>query len=159
MTAAYDKAMELHPEWNNHRQSIMTLDWAHKVAAFHHLYEMPVGNGTIRPLSDDRRELREELVCEEVKETMEASAAGDVKEVIDGCLDIIYVCIGWMIELGMTAEQIQIAMREIHASNMTKTDNSGKPIFRADGKVLKGENYVRANLEAALGIDFSAPTE
>jgi predicted HAD superfamily Cof-like phosphohydrolase len=36
---------------------------------------------------------------------------------------------------------IDEAMRRIHKSNMSKLDEEGKPIYRADGKVLKGENY------------------
>jgi len=33
------------------------------------------------------------------------------------------------------------AMRRVHESNMSKLGEDGKPIYRADGKVLKGPNY------------------
>jgi predicted HAD superfamily Cof-like phosphohydrolase len=72
-------------------------------------------------------------------------------ETIDGLLDTIYVAIGWLIELGMTPEQINVCMEEVHASNLTKVDNNGQPIFDDGGKVLKGNNYVKADIPAVLG--------
>ena len=33
---------------------------------------------------------------------------------------------------------------------MSKLDNNGNPIFREDGKVLKGPNYFRPNIKKIL---------
>lgn len=41
---------------------------------------------------------------------------------------------------------------EVHASNMSKLED-GKPIYREDGKVLKGANYFRPNLKKILGYE------
>lgn len=142
---------------NRVRTSLLDDDWPKKVMAFHRLYALPGGDGPIRPLDPYRKILRERLLSEEVAETNAASEAGDVVETIDGLLDTIYVAIGWMLELGMTPAQINLAMQEVHASNMTKTDLKGKPIFDEGGKVLKGDNYVKADLQLALSLDSSPP--
>lgn len=46
-----------------------------------------------------------------------------------------------VISYGFTNEQLQEAFRRVHASNMSKLGDDGKPIRREDGKVLKGPNY------------------
>lgn len=173
LTPAMSKAQDLHPAksmpkqnaWENTqdaidafsalnriRSSITDDDWAKKVFAFHRLYGVPGGEGPIKQLDSYRRILRKRLLEEEVKETIEADEAGDLIEVVDGLLDTIYVAIGWLLELGLTPLEINLAMEEVHASNMTKVDNEGKPIFDEGGKVLKGDNYVKADI--ALVLDY-----
>ena len=39
---------------------------------------------------------------------------------------------------------------EIQNSNMSKLGKDGKPIYREDGKVLKGPNYFKPNIEKIL---------
>ena len=39
---------------------------------------------------------------------------------------------------------------EIHRSNMSKLDSNGKPIYREDGKILKGENYFLPDIKSVL---------
>lgn len=173
LSPAMNKAQDLHPPrtmpkqnaWDNDtdtslafqalnriRASIVDDDWAKKVFAFHRLYNVPGGDGPIQQISGFRRILRRRLLEEEVKETFEADERGDIIETIDGLLDTIYVAIGWMLELGLTPRDINLAMEEVHASNMTKVDNDGKPVFDEGGKVLKGDNYVRADI--ALVLDY-----
>lgn len=41
---------------------------------------------------------------------------------------------------------------EVHASNMSKLED-GKPIYREDGKVLKGKDYFKPNLKKVLGYE------
>jgi hypothetical protein len=137
---------------NRVRASIHDDDWSKKVFAFHRLYRVPVGaKGSIHQLDAYRRTLRRRLLEEEFQETLAADASNDIVETIDGLLDTIYVAIGWLIELGMTPEQINVCMEEVHASNLTKVDNNGQPIFDDGGKVLKGNNYVKADIPAVLG--------
>lgn len=179
LTPAMIKAQELHvartinkPDWaiedderaafralNRVRASLTSDHWAEKILAFHKLYGVPVGDqGNIQQIPAFRKVLRERLLNEEVKETLEASEAGDLIETIDGLLDTIYVAIGWMIELGMTPNQILLAMEEVHASNMTKVDNDGRPVFDEGGKVLKGDNYTPVQLALVLEIDLGKET-
>lgn len=174
LSRAMAKAQELHPvhtlpkrnAWENPddvvqafqilnriRASLTNDSWPAKVYAFHRLFNVPGGEGSIRQLASIRRLLRTRLLVEEVKETLEAEAAGDLVETIDGLLDTIYVAIGWLLELGLTPGEINLAMEEVHASNMTKVDNSGKPVYDDGGKVLKGENYVRPDLCHVLEYD------
>lgn len=173
LTPAMSKAQDLHPPrmlpkanaWDNTqdqidavqalnrmRISITDDDWAKKVFAFHRLYGLPGGEGPIKQIDSYRRILRRRLLEEEVKETIDADEAGDLIEVVDGLLDTVYVAIGWLLELGLTPLDINRAMEEVHASNMTKVDNEGQPIFDEGGKVLKGDNYIKADI--ALVLDY-----
>lgn len=68
-------------------------------------------------------------------------------EVADALGDLIYVIVGFGLELGYDLRDV---LAEIHASNLTKADEDGKPILREDGKVLKGPNYVEPDIAAAL---------
>lgn len=91
---------------------------------------------------------RRRLVEEELDEMDEALVMNNYKvAMFDAGLDILYFAYGTMIGLGFTPEQIQAGFAEVHASNMSKLDENGKPIFREDGKVLKGPNYFKPNLE------------
>lgn len=151
----WDNAEDRHTAYqvlNRVRASLLDDDWPKKVFAFHRLYQHPTGNGSIQPLAAHRTVLRSRLLLEEANETIDAANRGDLLEIIDGCLDTIYVAIGWMLELGLTPEQINMAMEEVHASNMTKVDSTGQPIYDEGGKVLKGDNYVKVNLAAVLGL-------
>lgn len=71
-------------------------------------------------------------------------------ETADASGDIVYVLIGMMLEKGYDLRKV---ITEIHASNLTKLGADGKPIYREDGKVLKGPNYVKPNIRAALGLN------
>jgi len=69
-------------------------------------------------------------------------------QVADALGDIVYVCYGMALEMGY---DLRAVIEEIHASNLTKLGEDGKPIHRADGKVLKGPRYLKPNVAAALG--------
>lgn len=43
--------------------------------------------------------------------------------------------------LDVSEETIAEAYRRVHASNMSKLGDDGKPLRREDGKILKGPNY------------------
>lgn len=174
LTRAMSVAQDLHPArmlpkqnaWENEqdvveafqilnriRASLTNDSWPHKVHAFHRLYKVPVGTqGKLQQISSIRRVLRRRLVTEEVRETFDADLQSDLIETVDGLLDTIYVCLGWMLELGLTPDEINLCMEEVHASNMTKVDASGKPVYDDGGKVLKGDNYVPPNLRHVLDL-------
>ena len=52
--------------------------------------------------------------------------------------DLVYVCYQYAENMGWLLDE---ALDRVHLSNMSKLDNEGKPIYREDGKVLKGPNY------------------
>ncbi len=58
--------------------------------------------------------------------------------------DLVYVCYQYAANMGWDLDE---AMYRVHESNMSKLDDDGKPIYRDDGKVLKGPNYKPPNLE------------
>ncbi len=58
--------------------------------------------------------------------------------------DLVYVCYQYAVNMGWDLDE---AMYRIHDSNMSKLDKDGKPIYREDGKVLKGPNYAPPSLE------------
>lgn len=60
--------------------------------------------------------------------------------------DLLYVLLGTFVSLGL-GDQLIEAYRRVHISNMSKLGEDGKPIYREDGKVLKGPNYKPPNLD------------
>ena len=57
--------------------------------------------------------------------------------------DLVYVVLGTFVEFGWDFDE---AFKRVHESNMSKLDAEGKPIYREDGKVLKGPNYHKPDL-------------
>ncbi len=58
--------------------------------------------------------------------------------------DLMYVTIGTAVTFGLPLEEV---FTEVHKSNMSKLGDDGKPVRRADGKILKGENYKEPELD------------
>jgi hypothetical protein len=144
---------------NQLRASLLDDSWPKKVAAFRRLYLLSEHNNpSPAVLSTSRQMLHRAMLDEERDETFYAAGAGDLSGTVDGLLDLIYVALGWLLELGFTPQQIDLLMEEVHASNMTKTDDHGAPVFDTNGKVLKGDNYVRESLlkmVAAFSVGLS----
>ena len=94
-------------------------------------------------------ELRMDLIEEEVGELNEAifDASGDLVEVADALADILYVVYGAGHAFGIDLDK---CFDEVHRSNMSKLGEDGKPIYREDGKVLKGESFSEPNLKEVL---------
>ena len=90
------------------------------------------------------------LITEEFKEFLEADGMlfRNTPEFPQNCLkelaDLVYVCYQYAANMGWDLDE---AMFRVHQSNMSKLDEEGKPIYREDGKVLKGQNYKPPNLE------------
>jgi len=84
------------------------------------------------------------LIVEEFKEFLEADGFlfKHGKNVQEECLkelaDLVYVCYQYAENMGWFLDE---ALHRVHESNMSKLDEDGKPIYREDGKVLKGPNY------------------
>ena len=80
------------------------------------------------------------------KEYLEAANNSDMIEVADALGDMLYILCGTIIEHGMQ-DLIEDVFEEIQKSNMSKLGTDGNPIYREDGKVLKGPNYFKPNFK------------
>lgn len=97
-------------------------------------------------------ELRIELIEEELGELKDAilSADGTLINVADALTDLLYVVYGAGHSFGIDLDK---CFEEVHRSNMSKLGEDGKPIYREDGKVLKGENFSEPNLKGIISTD------
>ncbi len=119
------------------------------VHAFHKAFKLNIQDSPIVAISNDRKKLRFELMKEENEEYLEAAENNDLVEVADALGDMLYILCGTIIEHGMQ-DKIEAVFNEIQRSNMSKLGEDGKPIYREDGKVLKGPNYFRPNIGEIL---------
>ena len=87
------------------------------------------------------------LAFEELQEMNEELDASRLPELAKELTDILYVVAQQMSVIGLPVDAL---LREVHASNMSKLDVDGKPIFRHDGKVLKGPLYKKADIIKVL---------
>lgn len=97
--------------------------------------------------SETIQQLRIDLIEEELGELKEAIEQKDIVAVADALTDILYVVYGAGSAFGI---DLDACFEEVHESNMSKLDVDGKPIFREDGKVLKGPNYFKPDLFRVL---------
>ncbi len=88
--------------------------------------------------------LRVDLIKEELQELEEAIKKKDIKEVADALTDILYVTYGAGHAFGVNLDK---CFEEVQNSNMSKLGLDGKPIYNENGKVMKGPNYFKPNLE------------
>ncbi len=94
--------------------------------------------------SDKIVNLRVDLIKEELSEFKEAIEKKDIKEVADALTDILYVTYGAGHAFGINLDK---CFEEVQNSNMSKLGSDGKPIYNESGKVMKGPNYFKPNLE------------
>ncbi|GMN07320.1 nucleoside triphosphate pyrophosphohydrolase family protein [Croceitalea sp. MTPC5] len=119
------------------------------VELFHRSFGLGVSNSPKADLGKAKNELRFNLMDEENKEYLEAANDNDMLEVADALGDMLYILCGTILEHGMQYK-IDEVFEEIQRSNMSKLDSDGKPIYREDGKVLKGPNYFKPNIKKVL---------
>jgi len=93
--------------------------------------------------------LRLELIQEELEELREAVGNADIVEVADALTDILYVTYGAGHAFGINLDK---CFEEVQASNMSKLGEDDKPIYREDGKIMKGPNYFQPDLTSVLGL-------
>ena len=99
------------------------------------------------PMMTGVAELRYELIREELEEMREAMDKKDLVGIADALTDLLYVVYGAGHSFGL---DLDACFNEVHRSNMSKLGADGRPIYREDGKVLKGENYSPPDLEKTL---------
>jgi predicted HAD superfamily Cof-like phosphohydrolase len=115
------------------------------VTKFHTAFKLNMNSKPIADIGEDRNLLRFNLMKEENEEYLEAANINDLVEVADALGDMLYILCGTIIEHGMQ-DKIEEVFNEIQRSNMSKLGEDGKPIYREDGKVLKGPNYFKPNI-------------
>lgn len=120
---------------------------SYSVEKFNQAFNLPI---RIKPtlISDDEAKLQYKLLYEEVMEYYAACQNSDLVEVADALGDILYVLIGTAIRHGLQ-DKLEKIFNEIHRSNMTKLDN-GKPLYNAEGKVVKSQSYQRPDIKSII---------
>lgn len=137
------------------------------VRQFHATYDVPVADGAAS-VATDRVHMRMALVAEEFAELVAAvygARAGehvatafaaavadddgtrDVVAAADALGDLVYVVYGMALECGIPLPEV---LAEVHASNLSKLGADGRPVHRADGKVLKGPSYAPPDVAGVL---------
>ena len=119
------------------------------VEQFHEAFGLDYTDHPTIAISEEIVNLRFNLMAEENQEYLEAAQAGDMIEVADALGDMLYILCGTLITHGMQ-HKIDAVFQAIQQSNMSKLGADGKPIYREDGKVLKGPDYFKPDIKGAL---------
>ena len=119
------------------------------VKEFHSAFGLGISEMPKGCLGEAVNMLRYNLMKEENEEYLEAVQNNDVTEIADALGDMLYILCGTIIEHGLQYK-IEEVFDEIQRSNMSKLGEDGRPIYREDGKVMKGPNYFKPNFEEIL---------
>jgi len=119
------------------------------VQIFHEAFGLGVSQYPIANLPNDITRLRFNLMQEENEEYLQATKNNDLIEIADALGDMLYILCGTILEHGMQ-HKIEAIFNEIQRSNMSKLGADNKPIYREDGKVMKGPNYFKPNIKSIL---------
>ena len=121
------------------------------VKEFHEVFGLEFHEHPETNISDRIIELRHRLMQEENDEYLEAAKAKDLTLIADALGDKLYILCGTIIAHGLQYK-IEEVFNEIQGSNMSKLGADGQPIFREDGKVLKGPNFFPPDIKKILGL-------
>ena len=119
------------------------------VKLFHKKFNINYLNVPKANIPLETKELRFKLMEEENLEYLKATKENNLVEIADALGDMLYILCGTIISHGLQ-DKIEEIFQEIQNSNMSKLGKNGKPIYREDGKVLKGPNYFKPNIEKIL---------
>jgi predicted HAD superfamily Cof-like phosphohydrolase len=119
------------------------------VKEFHNAFKLGVSPEMKAHLGEQKNLLRFNLMKEENEEYLEAVQNNNLIEIADALGDMLYILCGTILEHGLQ-DKIEAVFDEIQRSNMSKLGNDGKPIYREDGKVMKGPNYFKPSFEQIL---------
>ena len=92
--------------------------------------------------------LRKKLIEEEVSELLEALTENNKADILKELVDVVVVCVGLADTYGWDFDE---AFARVHRSNMSKVGKDGKPLYREDGKLLKGDQYAPPYLGDLVG--------
>jgi predicted HAD superfamily Cof-like phosphohydrolase len=119
------------------------------VKEFHTSFGLGVSHEMRADLGEQKNMLRFNLMKEENEEYLEAVQNNDLIEIADALGDMLYILCGTILEHGLQ-HKIEEVFDEIQRSNMSKLGEDGNPIYREDGKVMKGPNYFKPSFEEIL---------
>lgn len=120
------------------------------VKEFHTAFKIGYSESPKADLGQNKNKLRFDLMKEENEEYLEAVNNDDLVEIADALGDMLYILCGTIVEHGLQ-DKIEAVFDEIQRSNMSKLGEDGKPIYREDGKVMKGPNYFKPDFSKILG--------
>ena len=119
------------------------------VKLFHQVFGLSSSEIPKNDLGQNQNLLRFNLMKEENEEYLEAVQNNDLIEIADALGDMLYILCGTIIEHGLQ-HKIEAVFDEIQRSNMSKLDGNGLPIYREDGKVMKGPSYSKPDFSDIL---------
>lgn len=119
------------------------------VKEFHEAFKIGYSENPKGSLGENKNILRFNLMKEENEEYLDAVQNDDIVEIADALGDMLYILCGTIIEHGLHYK-IEEVFDEIQRSNMSKLGEDGAPIYREDGKVMKGPNYFKPNFSEIL---------
>lgn len=140
------------PEYNPNGTLRSTSRHYDAVKAFTLAMGQPVGEDITALENADLLEMRMDLIDEEVEEVLKelpmryspGGARMDKAALTKELADLLYVIYGMAVTFDLPIDEV---FERVHRSNMSKLGDDGKPIYREDGKVLKGPNYQPPTLE------------
>jgi predicted HAD superfamily Cof-like phosphohydrolase len=119
------------------------------VEEFHNSFNIKNNNIPTVNVGEKIFKLRHSLMNEENEEYLDACKKGDLVEIADALGDMMYILCGTILSHGLQ-HKIEEVFKEIQKSNMSKLGSDGKPIYREDGKVMKGPNYFKPDIKNVL---------
>lgn len=119
------------------------------VKKFHETFNIGYNTDPVASLGEAKNQLRFDLMKEENEEYLNAVKENNLTEIADALGDMLYILCGTILEHGLQ-HKIEAVFDEIQRSNMSKLGANNQPIYREDGKVMKGPNYSRPNFSAIL---------
>jgi predicted HAD superfamily Cof-like phosphohydrolase len=120
-----------------------------EVRKFHDAFGIENATELTSKLTEKEYTLRHNLMKEENEEYLDACKDNDIVEIADALGDQLYILCGTILKHGLQ-HKIEEVFQEIQRSNMSKLGADGKPIYREDGKVMKGELYFKPNIKSIL---------
>jgi predicted HAD superfamily Cof-like phosphohydrolase len=125
-------------------------DFIDLVAEFHYLFDQKDAK---KPTTGNEKqgELRYSLLAEENAEYLEAVRDNNLVDIADALGDQLYIIYGTVLKHGLQ-DKIEDVFKEIHRSNLSKLGANGKPIYREDGKILKGPDYFKPDIKKVLEV-------
>ena len=119
------------------------------VCSFHDSFGIKNNYTPTEKVSEDVVLLRHRLMAEENEEYLQACRNGDLVEIADALGDMMYILCGTILSHGLQ-DKIEHVFEEIQKSNMSKLGSDGKPIYREDGKIMKGPDYFKPDIKKVI---------
>ena len=115
---------------------------------FHVAFNLGWG-GKPAHINEETKQLRIKIMREEMEEAIEAMEREPIENIAKELADVLYVVCGTIGEYGLS-DKMEKIFDDVHKSNMSKLGPEGKPLYREDGKVLKGDHYVLPDIKSIL---------